>query len=139
MARERTLVDSSFLYAAYDESDKFHEPAIQELDSNQILLIPEIALVEVAYLLKLRLGIPATLEFLDTISATELPFINVATNDLKRARDIMATYADNRFDFVDCCIMALAERLKVTKIYTFDRRDFSVFRPNHCDYLDLLP
>jgi hypothetical protein len=24
-------------------------------------------------------------------------------------------------------------------IYTFDRRDFRGFRPQHCDYLELLP
>ena len=139
MARERILVDSSFLYAAYDEMDKFHEAAAEELDADQILLIPEVVLVEVTYLLKKRVGIPRTLDFLDTISETELPFINLDRNDILRTRDIMATYADNRFDFVDCCVMALAERLNVTKIYTFDRRDFRVFRPQHCDYLELLP
>lgn len=68
-----------------------------------------------------------------------MPLIPLDNVDLIRARDIMATYADNQFDFVDCCIMALAERLQVTKIYTFDRRDFSVFRPQHADYLELLP
>jgi hypothetical protein len=68
---------------------------------------------------------------------TNLEAITLA--DLSRVRDIMATYADNRFDFVDCCIMALAERLNITQIYTFDRRDFQVFRPSHCDYLELLP
>ncbi len=35
--------------------------------------------------------------------------------------------------------MASAERLSVTRIATFVRRDFSIFRPRHCDYLDLLP
>ncbi|MBI1276909.1 MAG: PIN domain-containing protein [Anaerolineaceae bacterium] len=139
MARERLLVDTNFLYAAYDEADKFHEKAIQELENNPILLIPEVILVEVTYLLTLRVGIPKTLDFLDSLFETKLPLISLTSDDLKRARDIMATYADNQFDFVDCCIMALSERLNVTKIYTFDRRDFSVFRPRHCDYLELLP
>jgi hypothetical protein len=35
--------------------------------------------------------------------------------------------------------MALSERLNITQIYTFDRRDFTVFRPKHCDYLELMP
>ena len=51
----------------------------------------------------------------------------------------MAKYADARFDFVDCCIMALVERLDITQICTFDRRDFGIFRPAHCEYLELLP
>jgi len=53
--------------------------------------------------------------------------------------EISQQYADARLDLVDCCIMAIAERLNVTRVATFDRRDFSVFKPNHCDYLDLLP
>lgn len=36
-------------------------------------------------------------------------------------------------------IMALTERLGITQVYTFDRRDFSIFRPAHCDFLQLLP
>jgi predicted nucleic acid-binding protein len=104
MARERLLVDSNFLYAASDEADKFHEMAVQALESNPILLIPEVVLVEVTYLLALRVGIPKTLEFLDWILTIRLPLISLTSDDLKRSHDIMATYADNRFDFVDCCI-----------------------------------
>ncbi len=35
--------------------------------------------------------------------------------------------------------MVIAERLNITRIVTFDRRDFSVFRPSHCEYFELLP
>jgi hypothetical protein len=35
--------------------------------------------------------------------------------------------------------MALSERLNITQVCTVDRRDFSMFRPLHCDYLELLP
>ncbi len=43
------------------------------------------------------------------------------------------------FDYTDAAIMALSERLQITKVCTFDRRDFGIFRPKHCDYLELLP
>jgi len=51
----------------------------------------------------------------------------------------MDEYSDAQFDFVDVSIMALAERLHITRICSLDRRDFSIFRPSHCDYLELLP
>ena len=35
--------------------------------------------------------------------------------------------------------MVIAERLGVARSTSFDRRDFSIFRPRHCDNLDLLP
>jgi predicted nucleic acid-binding protein len=59
--------------------------------------------------------------------------------DLRRVQEIMAFYASARLDLVDTCIMALSERLQITKVCTFDRRDFSIFRPKHCDFLELLP
>ena len=65
--------------------------------------------------------------------------MSIELDDLNRVREIAIAYADAEFDIVDCCIMAIAERLNVTHIATFDRRDFSVFRPRHCEYLELLP
>ncbi len=44
---------------------------------------------------------------------------------------IMTHYADSHFDFTDTAIMALAERLSVARIATFDRRDFAQYRPMH--------
>ncbi|MCU0482246.1 MAG: PIN domain-containing protein, partial [Anaerolineae bacterium] len=61
------------------------------------------------------------------------------TADFIRMREIMTDYRDAKFDFVDCCIMALAERLNITHICTFDRRDFGIFRPKHVANLNLLP
>lgn len=58
---------------------------------------------------------------------------------LGRAREILITYDNAEFDIVDCAIMAIAERLDITRIATFDRRDFSIFQPRHCDFLELLP
>lgn len=59
--------------------------------------------------------------------------------DMLRMDEIMIQYQDAQFDFVDVSIMAIAERLNITEIYTFDRRDFQVFRPSHCEYFELLP
>lgn len=66
-------------------------------------------------------------------------FSPIEADDLDRVRQILSTYADAELDIVDCCIMALAERLNITRIATFDRRDFSLVRPRHCDFLELLP
>ena len=139
MAQQRILVDSSFLYAAYNANDRFHRQAVEGIDPAAELVIPEVILVEVTYLLKERVGIRATLNFLVTLTNTGIRTTNLATNDFPRIRVIMATYADADFDFVDCCIMALSERLNIRQVYTFDRRDFQLFRPRHCDYLELLP
>jgi predicted nucleic acid-binding protein len=52
---------------------------------------------------------------------------------------ILEQYADSQLDFADAAIVAIAERLNITRVYTLDRRDFSIIRPSHCDYFELLP
>src|SRR5438477_532166 len=40
---------------------------------------------------------------------------------------------------VDASIVAIAERLRVTRLLTADRRHFSLIRPRHCPALELVP
>jgi predicted nucleic acid-binding protein len=139
MSPNQVLADSSFLIALYNKDDPLHQRAIAGIDFEADILVPQVTLVEVTYLISQRAGVSASVHLLTNLLDTRVPLLPLEVVDVIRARDIMATYADNRFDFVDCCVMALSERLKITKIYTFDHRDFRVFRPEHCDYLELLP
>jgi predicted nucleic acid-binding protein len=59
--------------------------------------------------------------------------------DLARAAELLEKYADNKVDFVDCVIVAMAERLNLTRVLTVDRRHFTVFRPKHCEYFEIAP
>jgi uncharacterized protein len=63
----------------------------------------------------------------------------VTTKDLLRVHQLLEQYADSQLDFTDAAIVAIAERLDITRVYTLDRRDFSIIRPSHCDYFGLLP
>jgi uncharacterized protein len=103
------------------------------------MLLPEVALTEVAYLINRAGGSRPTVAFMREIAGSKIERVSLTSPDLLRAAAIKEKYADAEFDFVDCCIMALAERLTITTICTFDHRDFSIFRPTHCDYLELLP
>jgi predicted nucleic acid-binding protein len=138
MTKAQALVDTSFLLAVYNQNDKLHQKAISSRSDSE-LLIPQVVLVEAVYFFKAKGGVPAAVKFFDGLLTSRTPLESITYTDLARARDIMSTYADAHFDFVDCCIMALAERLNIRQIYTFDRRDFSIFRPQHGPYLELLP
>lgn len=134
------LVDSSFLIALYDRSSSEYELVKQ---TSKLIrgrfLIPQVVLTEVVYLLKRELGVRGAVIFLEEFTDSEPNLIDVRIDDLRRAREIMAHYADAKLDFVDCCIMALSERLNITQVCTLDQRDFSIFRPKHIDYLEILP
>lgn len=136
----RILIDTSFLYSLYDKDDKRHALSKAFADSTaSIILVPDVILVEATYLFNQAGGIPAVLRFFDSFANRKVQLQPIAAEDIGRVRDIMARYTSAKLDFVDCCIMALAERLNITQVCTFDRRDFSIFRPTHCDFLELLP
>lgn len=84
-------------------------------------------------------GTPAAVEYARLLLAESTPFLSLTTSDYTRAVEILTTYRDVSLDFVDCCLTALAERLDITRICTFDRRDFMIIRPAHTDYFELLP
>jgi predicted nucleic acid-binding protein len=140
MMSESVLVDTSYLYALYNLQDTNH-PAALEFARNSILIsiVPDVVLPEVCYLFMRDIGHHIIPVFLDSLVASEAVLASLLNDDIKRATEIMRTYADAQFDVVDCCLMALAERLSITQICSFDRRDFSIFRPHHCDYLQLSP
>jgi predicted nucleic acid-binding protein len=140
MALSKVLVDSSFLIALYDVD------SAQRLDALEIadlykgrFLIPQVSLTETLYLIRREMGISGAVLFLETFGHSNPNLQSIIVDDLLRAKDIMHQYAYAKFDFVDCCIRALSERLNVTQVCTFDVRDFSIFRPKHCDSLELLP
>lgn len=77
--------------------------------------------------------------FLEAFSKSQPDLQDVTVEDLQQVQAIMQQYASARLDFVNCCIMALAERLNITQVCTLDQRDFGIFRPKHCVYLEMLP
>ena len=104
-----------------------------------MMFVPSVVLPEVGYLLRRNLGYMNSLIFFDFFEYRNVRLVPVFEEDLSRVYDIGRLYADAQLDLVDCCIMAIAERLNITRIATFDRRDFSIFRPSHCEFLELLP
>ncbi len=140
MPPNRILVDSSFLVAFYDrDSNRNQEVSQVARTFREQFLIPQVVLTEVVYLLKRDYGGRSAARFLGEFARTQPDLQDITIVDLKRAAEIMEQYANADFDFVDCCIMALAERLDITEICTLDQRDFSIFRPTHADYLEILP
>jgi hypothetical protein len=65
--------------------------------------------------------------------------VDITHDDILTMRRIMTQYFDAEFDYADVSIMAAAERLNITQIMTLDRRDFTIYRPNHCEFFELLP
>jgi uncharacterized protein len=134
------ILDTSFLYALTDRSDRNHGRVLAVAQSvNEGLILPVSVLPEICYLIASRLSHPAMRQFVSNLTNQTVQIESITAADLVRVQQILEQYADSQLDFTDATIVAIAERLKITRVYTLDRRDFSMIRPRHCDYFELLP
>ena len=131
-------MDSGFLYALIDKTDEYSQEVNQALiDVYEEVIFPVPA--ETAYFVSRNLGANSLANFLADIPKMGLIFETPTFEDYTRSAEILRKYNDANIDFVDACIVAMAERLNVTKILTVDRRHFSVFKPKHCKSFEILP
>ena len=134
------LLDTSFLYALNDAQDQNHLRTVNFLQAlTAELFLPTPVLPELCYLLHSRLGHLAMRNFLVGLAKSDITLVALTTIDLDRAIEILAVYADAELDFADAALIAMAERLGLEYILTFDRRDFSLIRPRHCHAFNLFP
>jgi len=134
------ILDTSFLFALTDQSDRNHQRVLTiAQNTHEQLVLPTVVLPEICYLIASCLGHPAMRRFISSMTPDIVQVESVTIEDLSRIQQILETYADNRLDFTDAAIVAIAERLAISCVYTLDRRDFSVIRPNHCNHFELFP
>ena len=133
------LLDTGFLLAVLDANDEMHESCSRALLAEPAPILPDVVLPELAYMILRELGYSVLIDFLNSIYNGELVIEHFNTDDLARTASILEKYADSRVDFVDCAIVAIAERLNIQRILTVDRRHFQLFRPKHCKYFIIIP
>lgn len=90
--------------------------------------MPVLVIMEVTYLLGLRLGVEAEVRFLGDLAAGNLIAEPVVAADWLRIAELVSRYRDLPLGTTDASVFAAAERLGVTEVATFDRRRFTVVR-----------
>ena len=134
------LVDTSFIYAVAEAPDRHHAEAREFYRVRQSsFLMPTIVWPELAFHVNKSGGNEAVAQVIINIRQSAMKLIDLEAQDYDRAAEILRQYHDSRIDFVDASIMALAERLNIARILTYDRRDSSMYRPSHVEALPLLP
>ncbi len=126
-----TLIDAGPLIALMNRKDQYHsivKPLFQQLNSP--FITTEAAVAEAMYNLGKWAGWPFQKKLLRAILDTQIVTEPLGASDYPRIYDLMDKYADNPMDFADASLVAVAERLRLTKIFTVDRADFSTYRLN---------
>jgi predicted nucleic acid-binding protein len=134
------LLDSGFLFASLNASESEHQATIRVLENiHEPIVLPVPAITEIAYLLSRDINNEAAADFAASLAATELTLESPHQRDYSRCAEILRQYSDAKLDFVDAMIVAIAERLNITRVLTLDRRDFQLIRPKHCSGFEILP
>lgn len=136
---EKVIADSGFVVALINSSDNRHTDVSPVYQQYSRILLPQLVLVEVAYLVGRDAGIATVVKFLKGLPASRFEIVDAIDLDIERTALILEQYADSKVDFVDASIMAIAERLNISTVLTIDQRDFRLFRPSHCQSFTLQP
>ncbi len=122
------LVDAGPLVALINAQDRQHaicKAAFVRLRSPLVTVWP--ALTEAMYLLNFSWKAQAALwELVETEALGLLP---LERTDASRMRELMEKYKDLPMDLADAALVRTAEREKIHRVFTLDRRDFQVYRP----------
>jgi hypothetical protein len=120
------LVDTGVLVALYDRADRYHNQVIEFLSQYRGQLITTLGCVtEVMWLLASDYRVQN--EFLHHLSERIYECEPLQSDDFTRIAELNAQYSDLPADFSDLALVAISERLNVSKIATLDK-DFDVYR-----------
>ena len=134
------LLDTSFLFALTDNSDRNHERVLNVIKTiEEPLILATVVWPEISYLIASRLGHRVMRTFLTGLLNSNIKLEPISLKDLTRINEILTAYEESRLDFVDAAIVAIAERENISRILTLAPRDFTIIRPRHCPYFELLP
>lgn len=59
--------------------------------------------------------------------------------DVPRMRELMRKYRDLPMDLADAALVRTAERERISRVFTIDRRDFEVYRPRGIRRFTIVP
>lgn len=134
------VVDSGPVVAAMIPTDHFHG-AVREFlrDNREPLALPTATIGEISHLIETRGGPHAAARLLLQLARGVYPLVEADAADFARAATLAERYADFPLGTVDALVVATAERLGVTTIFTLDKRHFGAIRPLHCERFTLVP
>jgi predicted nucleic acid-binding protein len=134
------LVDTGAFYALADRKDVNHRVAVECLDRlDEPLATHNLVLTESWYLLASRLGRGAARRLMDQITRGRIELLSVDASDVALAMVIEERYSDLALGLTDAVSLSLCNRERITRVFTFDRKDFGSFQPKHAPALRLLP
>ena len=121
------LADAGPLVALFDRRDNAHRRCVEVLkkvDEPLATTLP--VLTEAFHLLGATSASASAL--MDFIAEGGLEVLFLDEGALVRCFELMVQYADAPMDTADATLVAMAEALRLRKVFTVDRNDFATYR-----------
>ena len=103
------------------------------------LVTTGLVIAEAGFLIDRQVGRHAEEALVADIVEGRIVVETLDVRDWQRTLELVRTYADLPLGVTDASLIALAERRRVDRIATLDRRHFRVVRPAHVDAFTLVP
>ena len=75
----------------------------------------------------------------EMIQSAAVQILALGSDDIPRIRELMHKYRDLPMDLADGALVRVAERERLRRIFTLDRRDFQVYRPARLGRFAIIP
>ncbi|HEY8132454.1 MAG TPA: PIN domain-containing protein [Thermoanaerobaculia bacterium] len=132
------LVDAGPLVAIISADDQHHQRCAAALPLiHEPMLTVWPALSEAMYLL--RSSLQAQEDLWEMLEDGSLRIADLDLDDCARMRHLMRKYRHLPMDLADAALVRIAERERIARIFTIDRRDFELYRPSGIRRFEILP
>ncbi|HSK29624.1 MAG TPA: PIN domain-containing protein [Candidatus Limnocylindria bacterium] len=132
------LVDAGPMIALIHEDDNEHRRCREAFAAmNESLGTVWPALAEAMHLLSFSWQAQEALWEMIEAGAVEL--LPLGADDFPRMKELMRKYRDLPMDLADAALVRVAERERLRRIFTLDRRDFQIYRPSRIGRFVILP
>ena len=119
------MLDTGPLVAVLDARDQWHDRCAEAFPELVQRCVTTEAVVTEACHIALRGGRTWTpLEFL---LAARIPILGIETGGHRRALTLMECFGDLPMDYADASLVAAAEALDISTVFTLDRRGFGTY------------
>jgi predicted nucleic acid-binding protein len=121
------LVDTGPLVALFDPKDALHERCRGVLEGiGEALHTTVPVLAEAFHMLSPGSRGAAALRDFVTLGGVQLWFLDASS--VRRTFELMEKYADHPMDLADASLVVAAEKLRTSRVFTVDRKDFATYR-----------
>ena len=133
------VLDTSAVIGLMDKNYRKHT-LLKKIftEKENVFILPSTTIGEICYMLNSRFGSKIELVFLQEIIKSSFQLELLKDIDIIRSIEILKKYDTLNIGYVDASIIAVAERLKVNKILTLDRKHFEVVAHRGFDCFDIL-